>query len=111
MSGIDRMRSNFEEELLSTILQRRANFGSLDASPVLIPSILPILLSCPFQLGKFLAMDAKAKKRIEVINKKLPSLKQQLAGAKAQPDDPEEPARLQAEIDKLQAELTKLKAS
>ncbi len=56
-------------------------------------------------------MDKKAKKRIEVLHKKLAALTQQLVGAKAQPDDPQEPARLQAEIDKLQAELTKLKAS
>lgn len=54
-------------------------------------------------------MDKKAKKRIDVIQKKLPQLQQQLAGAKAQPDDPGEPARIQAEIVKLQAELTKLK--
>ena len=50
-------------------------------------------------------MDKKAKKRIEVIRQKLTTLQQQLAGAKRQPDDPQEPARLQAEIDKLQAEL------
>lgn len=56
-------------------------------------------------------MDKKAKKRIEVIRQKLPALQQQLAGAKAQPDDPSEPARLQAEIEKLQSELAKLKAS
>ena len=43
-------------------------------------------------------MDAKAKKRLEVIQKKLPALQKQLAGAKAQPDDPGEPARIQAEI-------------
>ncbi|HMO85158.1 MAG TPA: hypothetical protein PKC18_09595 [Lacipirellulaceae bacterium] len=56
-------------------------------------------------------MDKKAKKRIEVINKKLPALQQPLAGARQQPDDPQEPARIQAEIDKLQAELSKLKSS
>jgi hypothetical protein len=58
-----------------------------------------------------LLMDKKAKKRIEVIRQKLGTLQQQLAGAKKQPDDPQEPARLQAEIDKLQEEMTKLKAS
>jgi len=56
-------------------------------------------------------MDKKAKKRIDVIRQKLTTLQQQLAGAKRQPDDPHEPARLQAEIDKLQQELTKLKES
>lgn len=56
-------------------------------------------------------MDKKAKKRVEVIRKKLGTLQQQLAGAKQQPDDPGEPARIQAEIDKLQEELTRLKDS
>ena len=56
-------------------------------------------------------MDKKAKKRIEVLRKKLPQLQQQLAGAKQQPDDPGEPARVQAEIDAVKAELEKLRAS
>ena len=56
-------------------------------------------------------MDKKAKKRIEVLRKKLPQLQQLLAAAKQQPDDPEEPARLQAEIDAATAEISKLKAS
>ncbi|MBX3425053.1 MAG: hypothetical protein KF688_05180 [Pirellulales bacterium] len=56
-------------------------------------------------------MDKKAKKRIEVLRKKLASLQQQLAGAKQQPDDPGEPARLQKEIDALHAEMESLKAS
>jgi hypothetical protein len=102
------MPRNISSPLISP---RGANLSSLDALPVLILYIPPILLSCSFRQDNLLAMDAKAKKRIEVINKKLPGLKQQLAGAKAQPDDPDEPARLQAEIDKLQAELTKLKSS
>lgn len=54
-------------------------------------------------------MDKKAKKRIEVIRQKLATLQQQLSGAKRQPDDPQEPVRLQAEIDKLQQELARLK--
>ncbi|MEM9656996.1 MAG: hypothetical protein AAF961_01425 [Planctomycetota bacterium] len=56
-------------------------------------------------------MDKKAKKRVEVIRKKLTSLQQLLAGAKEQPDDPEEPTRIQAEIDKLHEEMTRLKSS
>jgi hypothetical protein len=56
-------------------------------------------------------MDKKAKKRVEVLRKKLPLMHQLLAAAKEQPDDPEEPARLQAEIDAAKAEITKLKAS
>ena len=56
-------------------------------------------------------MDKKAKKRVEVLRKKLAQLQQQLAGAKQQPDDPEEPARIQAELDATKAEISKLKAS
>ena len=56
-------------------------------------------------------MDKKAKKRVEVLRKKLPQMQLLLAAAKEQPDDPEEPARLQAEIEAAKAEITKLKAS
>ena len=38
-------------------------------------------------------MDKKAKKRLDVLNKKLQKLQQQLAGAKQQMDEPEEAAR------------------
>ena len=56
-------------------------------------------------------MDKKAKKRVEVLRKKISQLQQQLAGAKQQPDDPEEPAHIQAEIDKLKQEMQELKSS
>lgn len=56
-------------------------------------------------------MDKKAKKRIEVLRKKIAHLQQQLAGAKQQPDDPDEPARIQAELDAAKAEIDKLKVS
>ena len=56
-------------------------------------------------------MDKKAKKRAEVLRKKIAQLQQQLTGAKQQPDDPKEPARIQAEIDLVQEELHKLKNS
>ncbi len=56
-------------------------------------------------------MDKKAKKRVEVLRKKMPQLQQLLACAKQQPDDPEEPARIQAELDAAKAEIEKLKAS
>ncbi len=56
-------------------------------------------------------VDKKAKKRVEVIRKKVAQLQQQLAGAKQQPDDPEEPARIQAEIDAAHVEMKKLKES
>jgi hypothetical protein len=56
-------------------------------------------------------MDKKAKKRIEVLHQKLPKLRQLLAGAKQQPDDPGEQKRLEAEIAAAEAELHQLKAS
>ena len=56
-------------------------------------------------------MDKKAKKRVEVLRKKIPQLQQLLAAAKEQPDDPAEPARIQAELDAAKAEISKLKAS
>lgn len=56
-------------------------------------------------------MDKKAKKRVEVLRKKISQTQQRLSAAKQQPDDPEEPARLQAEIDAMQEEMQKLKAS
>jgi hypothetical protein len=49
-------------------------------------------------------MDKKAKKRCEVIKKKVEQLRQRLAGAKQQPDDPNEVIQLQAEIGRLEAE-------
>jgi transcriptional/translational regulatory protein YebC/TACO1 len=57
------------------------------------------------------AMDKKAKKRTEVLRKKIAQLQQLLAAAKQQPDDPDEPARLQADLDKAQKELHELKDS
>ena len=56
-------------------------------------------------------MDKKAKKRIEVLRKKITQMQQLLAAAKQQPDDPDEPARIQAEIEKAHQEMQKLKAS
>jgi hypothetical protein len=56
-------------------------------------------------------MDKKAKKRIEVLRKKIAQLQQQMVGAKQQPDDPDEPARIQAELDAAKAEIDKLKDS
>jgi len=56
-------------------------------------------------------MDKKSKKRIEVCNQRLQKLRQQLAGAKAQEDEPGEVERLETEIASLEAEVQKLKAS
>jgi len=56
-------------------------------------------------------MDGKAKKRLDVIQKKLQTLRQQLSGAKKQNDEPGEVERLTKEIAGLEAEAEKLKAS
>lgn len=56
-------------------------------------------------------MDKKSKKRIDVCNQKLQTLRQQLSGAKSQDDEPGEVARLEAEIASLEAEVQKLKSS
>ena len=54
-------------------------------------------------------MNKKVQKQIDVAKKKITNLQQQLAGAKAQPDDPADVPRLEKEIAALQAEITKLK--
>lgn len=55
-------------------------------------------------------MDKKAKKRLDVINKKLTSLRPRLAGSRAQADDPAELKELEDEIAKLEAEAAEIKA-
>jgi uncharacterized membrane protein len=54
-------------------------------------------------------MDKKAKKRIELLHQKLQKLRQQLAGAKKQPDEPQDIKRLETEIAAAESELRKLK--
>jgi polyhydroxyalkanoate synthesis regulator phasin len=54
-------------------------------------------------------MDGKAKKRIEVIKQKLQLLRQKLAGAKRQDDEPGEVKKLEQEIAGLEAEAAKLR--
>jgi hypothetical protein len=55
-------------------------------------------------------MDGRAKKRLEVIRQKLLLLRQKLAGAKRQDDEPGEVRKLEEEIATLEAEATKLRA-
>ena len=57
-----------------------------------------------------MAMDKKSKKRLDVINKKLSTLRPRLAGSKAQADDPDELKQLEDEIASLEAEAAELKA-
>ena len=56
-------------------------------------------------------MDKKAKKRIELLRKKVNALEQRLAGAKQQMDDPSEVEQLTNEIAAARQEIEKLKAS
>jgi hypothetical protein len=56
-------------------------------------------------------MDKKAKKRIDLLRKKVNDLQQRLAGAKKQMDDPSEVRQLESEITAAQQEIEKLKAS
>ena len=56
-------------------------------------------------------MDKKAKKRIDLLRQKLQKLRQQLSGAKKQPDDLPEIVRLEREVAEVEAELHRLKES
>jgi hypothetical protein len=56
-------------------------------------------------------MDKKAKKRIDLLHQKLQKLRQQLAGAKKQLDDPADVKRLEAEIAAAEGELRELKTA
>jgi hypothetical protein len=56
-------------------------------------------------------MDKKAKKRIDLLHKKLNDLQQRLAGAKKQLDEPAEVRQLETQIAEAQAEIEKLKSS
>ncbi len=54
-------------------------------------------------------MDTKSKKRLEVINKKLQTLRPRLSGAKSQADDLDEIKQLEIEVSNLETEAEKLK--
>ncbi len=56
-------------------------------------------------------MDKKAKKRIEVLRKKLKNCEMQLNGAKQQEDEPGEIEKKEAEIKSIVEEIDKLKKS
>lgn len=56
-------------------------------------------------------MDKKAKKRIDLLNQRLQKLRQQLAGARKQMDDPEDVRKLEREVEAVTSELEKLKQS
>lgn len=56
-------------------------------------------------------MDKKAKKRVEVLRKRVEKLTLQITGAKTQADDPAELQSLEDEMAKVKAEIAELKAS
>jgi len=56
-------------------------------------------------------MDKKAKKKIDVLRKRLTKLRQQLAGATQQMDDPAEVQRLKDDIAAAESEIEQLKSA
>ena len=54
-------------------------------------------------------MDKRAKKKIHSLNQRLQRLRQQMAGAKKQADDPRELKALENQIADAEAQLAKLK--
>jgi predicted nucleic acid-binding Zn-ribbon protein len=56
-------------------------------------------------------MDKKAKKRIDLLNKKMADIQQRLAGARKQMDDPGEVRQLEKDLAAAKDEVEKLKAS
>jgi hypothetical protein len=56
-------------------------------------------------------MDKKAKKRIDLLHKKIADIQQRLAGARKQMDDPDEVAQLERELAAAHQEIEKLKSS
>lgn len=54
-------------------------------------------------------MDKRDKKRFDVIHQRLQKLRQQLAGARQQEDEPGEAKRIEQEIAQLEAEAKQLR--
>jgi hypothetical protein len=54
-------------------------------------------------------MDKKAKKKSQTLQQRLQKLRQQLAGARGQADDPAELRNLEKQIADAEAELARLK--
>jgi hypothetical protein len=55
-----------------------------------------------------MALDKKHKKQLEAAKTRMQKLRQLLAGAKDQPDDPNEIAQLKKEIADLEEQMRKL---
>jgi hypothetical protein len=56
-----------------------------------------------------LTVDKRSKKRLEALHQRIQRLRQQLAGAKKQNDDPAETALLERQLAEAEAEAAKLK--
>ncbi len=56
-----------------------------------------------------MGLNRKQKKQLEVARKKLENLRQQLAGARSQPDDPNDIPRLEGEIEQTMERIRSLK--
>jgi uncharacterized protein YigA (DUF484 family) len=56
-------------------------------------------------------MDKKAKKKMDVLRKRIHKMQMQLAGATEQMDEPEEVDRLKRDIQTAEADIEKLKDS
>lgn len=54
-------------------------------------------------------MDKKQKKRLDVLNTRIQNLRQQLAGARKQMDDPAEVRNLEKQLAAAEEELNKIK--
>ncbi len=54
-------------------------------------------------------MDKKAKKKIQTLHQRIQKLRQQLAGARQQADDPGEIEALERQIAEAEAQVEKLK--
>ncbi len=54
-------------------------------------------------------MAANPKKRLDVLQKRLTRLRQQLSGATRQNDEPQETARLRVEVQAVEEEIRKVK--
>jgi len=56
-------------------------------------------------------MDTKAKKKAHVLQQRIQTLRQQLAGAKKQNDDPSELKAIEQQLAAAEAELAKIRAA
>jgi hypothetical protein len=56
-------------------------------------------------------MDKKAQKKIDALQKRIQNLKQQIAGAKKQMDDPTELKTLEKQLADAEAEMVKVRGA